>query len=278
VEGLAMTATTRFWAGAAGAAAATALLAGCAQDDAADAPLVAPVSVERDTGPFAGTSGADVMARATRAMDGIVAVTVDIRFDAGSDGSGGSDDPEDGPSRLAAAVEYGKCAGSMEFDARKVQFLLVSGTRYLKGDAGFWTTEVGAPPAIGQELSGSWVKLPPPGSDGDGDTGLEHFCDLQGMLNQIDDAAGEGPVTKGSATTYDGHAVIPLTQDGGDVTTRYYVATAGTPYILRLDDTEDGDTTTVGFSDFDKKPRITAPPAGSTLDLSDYTHDPGFTV
>ncbi|WP_329136211.1 hypothetical protein OG552_24055 [Streptomyces sp. NBC_01476] len=246
-----------------------ALLAGCGGDkntQSAAAPVVRAVSTTRTPGAFPGISGKGVLKDAVDAMESTPTMTVDLH-------TTGDDDE---PIHMKAAVtDTGKCAATVEDDGDRFQLIGTGEQYYMKADETYWQDKGGADgDALSAFAAGKWLKLP---RDAGAQAGFKQFCDLKTLLGSMADAGSEGTVTKGRVLTYAGEQVQSLTQHADDGDTEMYVAVNGTPYLLRAF-TPDDDSNTATFSGFGRATRITAPPAGLTVDISAFGGDPGFSV
>ncbi|WP_431681614.1 hypothetical protein [Kitasatospora sp. KL5] len=90
------------------------------------------------------------------------------------------------------------------------------------------------------------------------------------MCNLIESMFGdteEDQVSKGAAGTTNGVKTVSLTSmtDGEKVV--LHVATEGTPYLIRMEQTE-GEPGAMDFSAFDKPFTVEEPPAGQVVDFS----------
>ncbi|SEF84157.1 hypothetical protein SAMN05216223_102215 [Actinacidiphila yanglinensis] len=246
-----MAATRRISAALIAVAAAAAVLTGCGgDDDSAGDPIVAPAGTLEQTGPFAGESADQILSDAEAATNTASSLTVDIR---GTDDGGGK-------AHLTAAITAsGKCAASVETDGESpTQVIGVDEKYYFKGDAAYWEDVGGSHgDELAQAFGGKWVEVPADESDQ-----FDQFCNLHDLLASDDDS----PITKGAPTTHYGQPVVPLREqddDEGDGPSVLYVAAEGTPYILGVESENLG---TIRFTDFDKAPEISAPPARDTVD------------
>jgi hypothetical protein len=254
-----MTATHRIAAAVLAVAAASAVLTGCGgDDDAADAPIVRPAATTADSGPLAGQSADQVLSEAREAMKSAGAVIIDAHL---------TDDNGQELRFTSAVAGTGKCASVIHEGPDSVQLIGIGETYYLKGDAQYWRDAAGDVPA--QTFAGKWAKLPAKAADS-----FDGMCRVDPLV----DIGDVGPVTRGAATTKYGASVVPLRRrdDDGTVDTAYVAAT-GTPYVLGLANT-DVDAY-VRFTGFGKAVKISAPPAGETVDLSSVgSHAPDFSV
>ncbi|SEN51661.1 hypothetical protein [Actinacidiphila rubida] len=253
-----MGATRRILAAALAAGAAALGLAGCGGDKSgADAPLVRPASTHKATGPYADLTGRQLMDRALAAMKAAPSMTVDLRT---------TDDSDKAFHFTTALTRSGKCAAAATAGGDSLQIIHAGGAYYLKADAGFWKAQGGKNgQAMSRLLAGKWLKMPEKQG-----RNFAELCDLSVMLDEISQGSDSGTFTKGAATTVGGQpAVTVVEKDTDGTTTDILIAASGTPYILRAF-TPDDPSNSAAFSGFGKAPRISAPPASRTLDLSAF--------
>jgi len=127
---------------------------------------------------------------------------------------------------------------------------------YLKGSRSFWLSAIGGTTAaqkksaasVSTELESKWVLLS--GSEGKPIvTSFASFTEPGKLAHAL--IHGNGVLTKGAVTNFQGHAAIPLqSSNGGTI----YVAEQGTPLPLGLS----GDGASLGFS-YPNNLRIIAP-------------------
>ncbi|WP_328468979.1 hypothetical protein [Streptomyces sp. NBC_00448] len=255
-----MAARRTFCAAVLGTAVAVAVLTGCGGDtDAGGAPIVVPAATTAETGAFAGESADQIFSKAEEAMDSVTAVTVDVVL---------SDD--EGDAHITAALTAsGKCAASLENDGEDpVQVIGIHDAYYLKADASYWEDQDDSHgDVLARAFAGKWVRLPAQEQEADD---LDQFCKLDSLLASVEE--GDEVTGKDAPASRYGRAVVPLHERDDDGTTNtVYVAADGTPYILGLVSTDGGGG--LRFSDFGKAPRISAPPAKDTVDLSSVGSD-----
>lgn len=253
----------------AAAAAAVPSLAGCGGHPSdSDAPLVRPLSTTTsDEGPFAQLTGRQVMSRAEAAMKGAPSLTV--RMDGSEKGT---------PMHVQVVVtRSGRCAAAIRADEDDVQLIGTGKAFYMKADAAFWRANGGADGAkMAEVLAGKWLKLPPSSLRGGGM--MDEMCDLRTMIDSFAGDDDTGTMTKGHPTTLDGRRVLPIIHRKPGGTTTIYVAATGKPYVLEST-TPGGDSPlTAVFTDYGRVPRISAPPADQTVDVSSFGNPDGFSI
>ncbi|MEV5148142.1 hypothetical protein AB0L14_28030 [Streptomyces sp. NPDC052727] len=94
-----------------------------------------------------------------------------------------------------------------------------------------------------------------------------HFCELEKVLG---DRHVRSNATRGESTTIDGTPAIALRERNDKQQVTAYVATKGTPYILRLDSSTAHGEGTTQFRDFGKAPAAQKP-EGDILDTAALT-------
>src|SRR5436305_3432932 len=116
-------------------------------------------------------------------------------------------------------------AGSMTIQGAPVQIVAVNNTLYLNGSDAFWS-KVGGGSAVVSLLRGKWLKAPATGSF----SSLANLTSMHTLFGQLLDSHGK--LTKGSTSTVNGRAAVPVTDATKDRT--IHVATGGKPYPLQL--------------------------------------------
>ena len=149
----------------------------------------------------------------------------------------------------------GDCTGTISRgDSGSAEVVTLDGTSWFKPDEEFWKAQAG--PQAEQIISAvgdNWVQLP------EGDESFASFCDLDGLLDQIDDDSDE-PSKKGETEDVDGQEAIKLTRDKKDGgTTTVWVAMEDPHHFLKVEQ-EGGDSPgSFTFSEFDQDVSIEAP-------------------
>jgi len=233
------------------AAATTVGLTGClpGQDKADDKPK----------GPFAGLTGGQISDRAVKATTGASSLRM----------AGEVPDEEMGTIRFDVAVnDKGECAGTFGTGGGEVDLIQTGGMMYMRYDEAFLRAQSKGEPkaetdAVVDMMAGKWTKMAATGADAEG---TPDFCDLDELLGDADDVKSDA--TRGKTTTVDGTPAIVLNEKDGKDRYKLYVATEGKPYLLRMDNTNAGDRTTLTFSDYEK-PVPAKKPSGDILDLDE---------
>ncbi len=150
----------------------------------------------------------------------------------------------------------GDCTGTVSRgDSGSAEVITLDGTSWFKPDEEFWRAQAG--PAAEQIIStvgDDWVQLP------EGDESFASFCDLDELLDQIDDDQGK-PSEKGETEELDGQEAVKLTRDdaesGGTITV--WVAVDDPHHILKVEQAEGDSPGFFTFSEFDTDASIEAP-------------------
>ena len=150
----------------------------------------------------------------------------------------------------------GDCTGTVSRgDSGSAEVVTLDGTSYFKPDEEFWKAQAG--PAAEQIIStvgDNWVQLP------EGDESFASFCDLDELLDQIDDDQNK-PSEKGATEDVDGQEAIKLTRDdeetGGTITV--WVAVDDPHHILKVEQAGGDSPGSFTFSEFNDDASIEAP-------------------
>lgn len=149
----------------------------------------------------------------------------------------------------------GDCSGTISRgDSGNAEVVSLEGTSWFRPDEEFWRAQGG--PAADQIIStvgDNWVQLP------EGDQSFASFCDLDELLDQIDDDQDQ-PSEKGETEEVNGAEAVTLTRDDeqqGTITV--WVAVDDPHHILKVQQ-EGGDAPgSFTFSEFDEDAAIEAP-------------------
>ena len=150
----------------------------------------------------------------------------------------------------------GDCAGTVSRgDSGSAEVVTLDGTSWFKPDEEFWRAQAGsAADQIISTVGDNWVQLP------EGDQSFASFCDLDELLNQIDDDKDQ-PSEKGATEDVDGQEAVKLTRDdkesGGTITV--WVAVDDPHHILKVEQAEGDSPGSFSFSEFDEDASIEAP-------------------
>ncbi|MGW4159380.1 hypothetical protein [Streptomyces sp. NPDC004788] len=210
------------------------------------------------TGPFAGLTGSQIADKAMATTKSAKSLSLDIDYKT-----------SDGPMKAYVSTDHqGRCTGTMTIGATGTAELIRPADKavYLRFDKAFLKEQTKGESAevqrqVMKQLKGRWIKTD--AKDPDAKDMLD-LCDLKTLLADF-----EGPyagVVKGKETTVDGRKALPLTQDAGGEKSTVYVATEGTPYVLRIVTTGGSEPGTLTLSGFDKPVEAKTPPKKSVVD------------
>ncbi|MGW8361370.1 hypothetical protein ACWGK1_12475 [Streptomyces wedmorensis] len=195
---------------------------------AAGATACGPVMADPEpTGPFAELTGSEVVDKAFAATKSAKSLTVDVDVRS----------PDEPVKAYLSLDTQGKCAGTLTMGATNTAEVIKADDKdvYLRFDEAFLREQVKedgpeAQDAMVKELKGRWLKSSAKEADADG---MLELCDLDALLDGFEQGATD--IAKGDETTVDGHRALALTEpgDAGETST-VYVATEGTPYILKI--------------------------------------------
>lgn len=208
----------------------------------------------KPAGPFGELTGSQIVDKAFAATKGAKSLTVDI-------------DERKAAEPLKAYVSLdvrGQCAGTLTTDTTNTVELIRPDhkTVYLRFDEASLREQVKGEDAetqkaIIKQLQGHWVK----GSASDPDTkDIVGLCDPKQLLGGFEQ--GASGIVKGAETTVGGRKALALTEpgDGGESST-VYVATEGTPYVLKIVTKGGEEPGTITFSHYGKPVEAKAPAA-----------------
>ncbi|MFI6091596.1 hypothetical protein [Streptomyces sp. NPDC051218] len=94
-------------------------------------------------------------------------------------------------------------------------------------------------------------------------------CDLNAIQDEVKNKSDDNTaLRKGETTKVDGTSVIPVTGREDGRTTTLYVATEGTPYLVRATEKGGGTDSTLKLSDYDKPVPTKTPSDEDSVDVS----------
>ncbi|MEU3689612.1 hypothetical protein [Streptomyces narbonensis] len=237
------------------------LCAAVALSAAACGPFANDPTAAKPAGPFGELTGTQILDKAIGATKTARSVTLDI--DVTSDGE---------PLKAYLSVDTrGKCAGTLTVDATGTAELVKPDGKdaYLRFDESFLRAQAkGESPevqeALLKELRGRWTKTPVDDPDS---RDMLALCDLKELLAGFEQ--GGSGIAKGGETTVGGRKALRLTEsgegegggEGEGETNTVYVATEGTPYLLRIVTTGGDEPGTITFTHYDRPVEAKAPPA-----------------
>jgi hypothetical protein len=147
--------------------------------------------------------------------------------------------------------------GILTYSGQSTTLRRVTNTIYAKGTKGFLEQQ-GVSAANAAVEANQWFKIP--SSDASDFKSIDHFLTVSGVLSGLLPTKGTDLVTSAKRSTLQGQAVEILvgTFDGQKGT--FYVASHGTPYILRIvQPSSDAGGGTVDITNFDKPVHVKAP-------------------
>ncbi|MFC7793592.1 hypothetical protein [Streptomyces cinereoruber] len=244
------------------AAVAALLCAAVAAGAAACGPSPAsPTSSEeaKPAGPFAGLTGSEIADKAFAATAAATSLTVEA--DTTSEGE-----------RTKAHFSFdgtGKCVGTLTTGAAATTEVLKVDKKnvYLRFDETSLNEQAeGESPEVREAmlktLRGRWVETP--ASDPDAKD-VVSMCDAKELLGDFE--KGASGVARGEETTVGGQKALALTEPDGGVTRTVYVATEGTPYVLKIVTKGGDEPGTITFTQYGKPVTAKAPAAKDIADL-----------
>lgn len=215
---------------------------------------------EEASGPFKGMTGPQIVNKAIGATKTAKSLTLDVATTSA-----------DGPLKAYMSMDRkGQCAGTLSVGVTGTAELIKSGgTAYMRFDEAFLREQGKGEPKEQQEavlkmLKGKWVKTD--ASDPDARDSLE-LCDLNALLAEFEQ--GLNFAAAGEETTVNGKKALKLTEGTGAETTTLYVATEGTPYLLKIVTKGGEEPGTIAFSSYDKPVPAGKPAAKDVVDLGD---------
>ncbi|MFE1439439.1 hypothetical protein [Streptomyces sp. NPDC058739] len=242
-------------------------LTGCSGGDDTDqaaksdkAAASSATATPRAKEPFPGLSAGEIVDKAFEATTAARSVRVkgDMR-----------DDTTGGPLTIDLALDKkGDCVGTLSADGGKTDLIKTGGTVYMRYDEAFLRAQMKGEPAEDVEaavdmLAGTWTTT----AEDSEASEIGDLCDLDTLLGDDTGTAGEtSSATRGATTTVGGSPALALQEKDGGETATLYVATEGTPYVLRIDNRSADEAGSLLFSDYDE-PVAAEKPAGEILDL-----------
>jgi hypothetical protein len=142
---------------------------------------------------------------------------------------------------------------------QSIEIVRTADSTYIKGDAAFWTKNVGATAA--KMFAGKYVKVPA--------TEAAQFVGFISIASFFADALKPGgTVAKGDVTTLDGTKAITLkdTSDGSLM----YISLEGAPLPLKIEKSG-ADGGAVTFTRWNQPVTVAVPPADQVLDFGSLT-------
>ncbi|MFJ3498463.1 hypothetical protein ACIPPJ_33405 [Streptomyces sp. NPDC086091] len=159
----------------------------------------------------------------------------------------------------------GDCTG--DYDKEGSGFSLIkSGERILlKPNDKYWITVGGDTTGeVRAALDGRWLVM-----DGNDKQykDVAALCDIDRFMKLITDDSLKA--VTGDVVTIDGQRAIPVREEKGQEVTTGYVAAEGDPRIIRIENSDNKEKTTISFSDFNAPVNVEEPPASETVTLEE---------
>ncbi|MFI6149026.1 hypothetical protein [Streptomyces sp. NPDC051109] len=211
-------------------------------------------------GMLADLSGAEILSQAHEAMRKVESARVVAKMHDGGN-----------PVEFELSLDKkGSCNGAIRYEGMgKVDIVKSTELIHFKGDADYWRgtaakkhTPKKQTDAMVTMLADRWLKMPLTDARA---SAMGHICDLDKLTG-----GGDRPnplARKGETVTIDGKQALAVTTAAKEGTETDYIATQGTPYVLKS--TVSGDETgEVLFSGFGTPVDTNLPEGADVLDLS----------
>ncbi|MFF8966340.1 hypothetical protein ACF1BK_26730 [Streptomyces globisporus] len=212
----------------------------------------------KETGPFAGQSGPEVVNKALDRTNGVKSLRIGLDMTT-ADGRIKAD---------FASSLGGDCTGTMSMGGEgRMDIVKTGDTVYTKFDEALLREQAEGEPkedvdAAVELLAGRWTESK--ASDPDTKDSIE-FCDLKGLLKEFE--ASDNAAEKKGPTKVAGTPALRLTEKEGKETYTIDVAAEGAPYILRVTSRGGEEPMTMNLSDFDVPVVAEKPAAKDIVDL-----------
>lgn len=212
----------------------------------------------KETGPFAGESGPEVVNKALTKTTGVKSLRIGLDMTT-SDGRVVAD---------FATSLGGDCTGTMTMGGTGTMEVRKTGdTVYTKLDETLLREQSKGEPkadvdAAVKLIAGRWMESK--ASEPDTKDTIE-FCDLKGLLKEFE--AGDNAARKKGPTTVAGKPALRLTEKEGKETFTIDVSAEGAPYILRVTSRGGEEPMTMNLSEFDVPVVAEKPAAKDIVDL-----------
>ncbi|MGA5197624.1 hypothetical protein [Streptomyces exfoliatus] len=236
---------------------------GSTTDDAKPTKPTQATKPTKPAGPFGDLTGSQIVDKAFTATKSAKSLTVDVDIKTAVD-----------PTKAYLSLDgKGHCAGTVTMGVDRTVELIKADDKnvYLRFDEAFLREQVKeesqeVQDATVKELRGRWMKTP--ASDPDSKDMLA-LCDLDELLGGFEQ--GASGIVKGKETTIDGQPALALTEPGtgGETSSTVYVATKGTPYVLRIVTKGGEEPGTLTFSQYGKPVAAKVPAAKDIVDIED---------
>ncbi|MFE6912424.1 hypothetical protein [Streptomyces rubiginosohelvolus] len=212
----------------------------------------------KETGPFAGQSGPEVVNKALDKTNGVKSLRIGLDMTT----------PDGRIKADFASSLGGDCTGTMSMGGEgRMEIVKTGDTVYTKFDEALLREQAKGEPkedvdAAVELLAGRWTESK--ASDPDTKDSIE-FCDLKGLLKEFE--ASDNAAQKKGPTKVAGTPALRLTEKEGKETYTIDVAAEGAPYILRVTSRGGEEPMTMNLSDFDVPVVAEKPAAKDIVDL-----------
>ncbi|NED01413.1 hypothetical protein G3I55_07060 [Streptomyces sp. SID6648] len=212
----------------------------------------------KETGPFAGQSGPEVVNKALDKTNGVKSLRIGLDMTT----------PDGRIQADFASSLGGDCTGTMSMGGEgRMDVVKTGDTVYTKFDEALLREQAEGEPkedvdAAVELLAGRWTESK--ASDPDTKDSIE-FCDLKGLLKEFE--ASDNAAKKKGPTKVAGTPALRLTEKEGKETYTIDVAAEGAPYILRVTSRGGEEPMTMNLSDFDVPVVAEKPAAKDIVDL-----------
>ncbi|MFE3070804.1 hypothetical protein [Streptomyces sp. NPDC059247] len=210
-------------------------------------------------GPFGDLTGSQILDKAMAATKSAKSLTVAVDITSGGE-----------PLKARLSLDTAKkCVGTLSVGVAGTAEIVKADDRdvYLRLDEAMLRDELKdeSPEmrdAALEQLRGRWTKSPV----SDPDTrDMVALCDLKALVSDFEE--GAAGTVRGEETTVGGQRALKLTESGGGETNTAYVATEGTPYLLKVVTTGGTEPGTITFSRYDEPVVAKTPGAKDVVDL-----------
>ncbi|GAA0398614.1 hypothetical protein [Streptomyces luteireticuli] len=157
-----------------------------------------------------------------------------------------------------AMDKQGNCVGTVGSGSQGAAEVIKVGDQvWMKADEKLWKAQAG--PQAAELLKGRYIHGP---ASDPKLKGMTTACDLAVLQAKIGSGGDSGKeITKGAPGSVDGQPVVPISAEGTTIS----VASTGSPYPLKIDNSKDGST--VRLTDWNKPVQTKTPPADQTIDV-----------
>ncbi|WP_345701238.1 hypothetical protein [Kitasatospora terrestris] len=170
------------------------------------------------------------------------------------------------PTVSVTADRSGHCTGTLAGESRgPVEVRRIGQRAWVKGSADFWKEFEGSQRAAAPARLADRYVLVHRGYKPLDD--LVARCDPEWILDFLDENIGGEEQEKVGSTTMNGTDTLQVHSGTPGQGAELYVATTGTPYLVKLARQAGPRASTVSFSAFGEPVSVTEPPAAETVDL-----------